>query len=613
MDSLKRELRIAKHDTAKVRLRYVYAQKLKIRRIGYWDSLISDAYKYKAELYEGRAYSELGFILAIKNRKEQAVECMNKGIEIASKLGDKYGSLRALEVLTMHYSFQNFDAKKALDYCYKRIKIAEELEDFKNVAMAYSALADIYLRMGELKKALNLHLKSLNVFEKHHFNLQIAYGILDVGMDYWALNDTINTIRYYMKSLRYINEIKNTSLASSTYNSLVAAYGLRKIYDSASYYSTLSIQTSKLDGDKHGMAGAMCSLARIKLFMGDTKSAIKIASEALEFSKQIGFIAQIKDLALVLKDAYLKSGYLNEALKYYELYVNTKDSLTKDDYKKQALEKEFNYNLEKKESENKLLVQQNQIQTLQIGQNKVLVYGIAGIAVLILIIAYLLIRQNKIRAEQNGLRMEQRLISAQMNPHFVFNSLNSIQQLIMSKENEKAEFYLSKFAKLIRELLESNTKESLTIKEETDILQGYLIMESKRFGKSFNYSIQVDEKINQDSTNIPHMMVQPFVENAIWHGLLPKAGERNLTINYTYDTEKTICCTIEDDGVGREAANKKQSTFKKKSLALSFVKQRLELMQETLKVKCSIEIIDKKNELGEGLGTKIIIILPLLR
>ncbi len=222
------------------------------------------------------------------------------------------------------------------------------------------------------------------------------------------------------------------------------------------------------------------------------------------------------------------------------------------------------------------------------------------------------IAKDKLDQKRKLHELEIRTLKAQMNPHFIFNSLNSIQQFIMLKENDKAEIYLSKFSKLIRELLESNTNESLTIKEETEILYGYLEMEALRFGTTFHYSISIDEKIDIERIRIPHMMIQPFVENAIWHGLLPKLGEKNLNIIFKPNHKGTILCLVEDDGIGREESKKKKITFKKKSLALNFVKQRLALMREDLKVDCNIEIIDIKSKEHKNIGTKIVIVLPIL-
>lgn len=206
--------------------------------------------------------------------------------------------------------------------------------------------------------------------------------------------------------------------------------------------------------------------------------------------------------------------------------------------------------------------------------------------------------------------MEMRTLKAQMNPHFLFNALNSIQLFVHRNETKQAKSYLSTFSILLRHLLESSTRESTTIEEEQAIIDGYLAIESLRFGQSFSYAIRVDDRLDR-TTRIPHMMIQPFVENAIWHGLLPKESDRHVEVTIEYERPDRLRCRIDDNGVGREAAMKKPNTFKHHSLALSIVRQRLELMNRLFRTDCGIDIIDKTLD-GCAAGTCVIVTVPVL-
>jgi tetratricopeptide (TPR) repeat protein len=611
LDSLKKELLVAKHDTDKIKLLYDIGD-ISIDRLSFWDSLVNSTKKYKLFMYEYKSYLCMAAIHEQSKNKEGVIKYLSKSLQLAEE--KKYNEQIRLSAVHLALNYKKiFDFRNAIDNFFKALRIAELQKDNEQIGYIRNTLAETYLIMGETSKAIELRISSLQYYKLLNNYKALASAYLGIGDIYEEVKDYKKMSYYYMESSKYLKEFPDNNIYSvRIYNAMGAAYASKHLYDSAFIYSNKAYEMALAINDKGLIASVLTGLAMNNYDRGFNKKAKEQALKVWEITKELGFKRQIPIISRLLKKIYQKDKNFEEALKYHEIYVNYKDSTSNEKNQKIALEKQFSFDFEKKENQNKLLAQQNQIQLLQINQTKFLVIGVVGLALLILIIAFLVIRQNKIKANQQSLQMEQRLISAQMNPHFVFNSLNAIQQLIMSKENEKAEFYLSKFAKLIRELLESNTKESLTLKEETDILNGYLEMESKRFNKSFNYSVQIDEKINPETANIPHMMVQPFVENAIWHGLLPKSGERHLAINYTYENEKTICCTIEDNGIGREAAQKKQATFKRKSLALSFVKQRLDLMRETLKVNCSVEIIDKKTNTGESLGTKINIILPLL-
>jgi hypothetical protein len=245
-----------------------------------------------------------------------------------------------------------------------------------------------------------------------------------------------------------------------------------------------------------------------------------------------------------------------------------------------------------------------------------------GIAAGIFAAAFLLVwqRRKALKREQEKLELNNRLyemeirtLKAQMNPHFIFNSLNSIQQFILGKDNDKAGLYLAKFSKLLRKLLESNSSDSLSVGDEVEILNRYIEIEALRFSHAFTCTMEVSPVIDQASTMIPHLLIQPFIENAIWHGLLPKKEEKQLMVRFDQKDPRTLTCTIEDNGIGRQASQQQPDTFRKKSLGLSFVKHRLELLSKTLGSAYGVEITDKTNEKGEGAGTKVVVTLPVLK
>jgi two-component sensor histidine kinase len=220
--------------------------------------------------------------------------------------------------------------------------------------------------------------------------------------------------------------------------------------------------------------------------------------------------------------------------------------------------------------------------------------------------------KEKIQVEKKWYEQENRVLKAQMDPHFVFNSLNTIQQFIIVNENEKAQLYLSKFSRLIRKLLESNLNESISLQEEIDMYEKYLEIESMRFNNIFDYEIIVDKSIDVATTYIPHFLIQPFIENAIRHGLLPKLGYKELDIVFTRENEKTLLCTVEDNGIGRKNSAPGEYPGKTKSLGVTFVQQRLLLMSKMDKREYNVTIIDKEDEQGNGKGTKVIIKLPII-
>jgi sensor histidine kinase YesM len=214
--------------------------------------------------------------------------------------------------------------------------------------------------------------------------------------------------------------------------------------------------------------------------------------------------------------------------------------------------------------------------------------------------------------EIKKLLAESQLMSlrAQMNPHFVFNCLNSIQECIVTKKYGEASHYLNKFSKLFRIVLNNSGKNLVSLNEEKEVLQLYLELEHMRFEKSFDYSICVDEELDADETLVPSMILQPYVENALWHGLMHKVADRSLLIHFKYLSDEVFQCIIDDNGIGRKksAALKAQQSKAKRhqSMGMQISADRIELLQRQ-EQHASLQIVDKTDEEGNAGGTKIII------
>ena len=210
---------------------------------------------------------------------------------------------------------------------------------------------------------------------------------------------------------------------------------------------------------------------------------------------------------------------------------------------------------------------------------------------------------NKTMAE-----LETKMLRSQMNPHFIFNSLNSIQKYIWENKEEDAAEYLATFAKLMRAILENSRKETVTLKEEIDVMKMYVELEHRRSNGGFDYTIKADAGLLEKNVLIPPLIMQPFIENAIWHGLNKKNSKGNLSV-LVYEENNKLICIIDDDGVGR--GNNKEIIFaEKKSLGIKITQQRIEKLIETTGQEATICILDKmENE--KAAGTQVTITLPM--
>jgi len=219
-------------------------------------------------------------------------------------------------------------------------------------------------------------------------------------------------------------------------------------------------------------------------------------------------------------------------------------------------------------------------------------------------------KQERIKAkyEKETLELEAKALRAQMNPHFIFNCMNSIKALIQQKEEDRAVNYLTTFSKLLRTILHNCDKREITLFDELETCRLYTQLEEMRFGKKLCYSFQVEEGFDLKSIMVPALIMQPFIENAIWHGIMPveEGGKLSIVVE---KKNNVIYCIIDDNGIGREMSRqnkfKGESTHQSKGVHLT--QARLDLDNLINERKASVEIIDKKDEHDKATGTTVIL------
>ena len=203
-------------------------------------------------------------------------------------------------------------------------------------------------------------------------------------------------------------------------------------------------------------------------------------------------------------------------------------------------------------------------------------------------------------------------LRAQMNPHFIFNSLNSIQKYILKNDQFAASQYLTKFSRLIRLILDHSNQNNILLSSELELLKLYVEMESIRFDDKFNYEINTGTEINTDTVEIPSMLIQPYVENAIWHGLLHKEEKGKLTISFLQNGENVIKVIIEDDGIGRDKAAelKSKQVLRKKSYGMQITEDWIAIINRLQDIKATSQVVDMKDNDGNATGTRVILEIP---
>lgn len=208
--------------------------------------------------------------------------------------------------------------------------------------------------------------------------------------------------------------------------------------------------------------------------------------------------------------------------------------------------------------------------------------------------------------------VEMKALRAQMNPHFLFNCLNSINRYIVVNDTVKASGYLTKFSKLIRLILDNSANDITTLENEINLLKLYIEMEFMRFDGKFTYAIEVDDNLATDTISIPSMIIQPYVENAIWHGLLNKGENGHLSLKVNSISPSELQVVVEDNGIGRQKAGdlKSKSTLKQKSYGMKITNDRIKAMNQLYDSGASVQIQDMHDAQNKPTGTKVVLNIP---
>lgn len=251
-------------------------------------------------------------------------------------------------------------------------------------------------------------------------------------------------------------------------------------------------------------------------------------------------------------------------------------------------------------------------------------FRLSFVAALVLAIGWFYRRQiskaesreaEKAKVRQQMADLEMRALRSQMNPHFIFNALNSVQNFILKNDPREASRYLTKFARLMRLILENSESPMVALAREIELLQYYTELEAVRFKQRFQFDFQIDPRLNTESVAIPGMLIQPHIENAIWHGLMHREGQGQLWVRFGLETEQTLVCEIEDNGLGRARAAEIEQEYKQgghRSTGLINIRHRLELLNEQLGKDISMEIIDLYDSNQQAVGTKVRVRMPIL-
>lgn len=569
-------------------------------------------------------------------------------IETAKKINDKERLGKSLNYLASNYSYQGKSPEAVKTY-YQAYSVFEQLKDSSKMAQVLINLGSEYVESGDFKKALETELKALKIKELAKDSSNIAYYYEQIAEIYFAMKNYPKWKEYVYAAYKLAENPDYTSFLTriKILNELAEINRKEnKIYEAEKIYNQIYDLSLKEEYLK-GQSLALTNLVPVYIQQAKLKEAEKAAFKSLEIDRKLERISGVvynliqlgklnrtlsrytkaeeyalEGLALAkklkyhddilngLNELYMinkSTGKTAAALKYFEEYSDLKDSLFSRDANKQIAEMQTKYETEKKENRIKLLNQQNEIQQSQLNYQKMAILIILVLAVLLFATGYFFYKQRRIKAELSALAAEHKMLRSQMNPHFIFNSLNAIQNFLLKNDSYKTADYLSDFASLMRLILTGSRSDFITLEQEEKIITYYLELQSIRFNNKFEYQVNFSGDINKEYQLIPPMLLQPFIENAVEHGL--RKTEENGFIKIDFITDKNILkIVIEDNGSGINFAdNEKRNEHI--SYSTQITNERIETLNRIYKTKITLLINDLSTTGGKG--TKVEFNFPL--
>ena len=448
-----------------------------------------------------------------------------------------------------------------------------DIKDYYFITLIHSGLGTIYAKNEEHGKSIMAYLEVVDLCEKMGMKSRLSWHYLNVGNGYMSIKKPESAIHYFKLAIRAMDDV-NQQARASAYANLGYCYMILGKNKDALRLLTLAYPLF-IENRPKNLANIERWRANVYVALEKRTKGLKNYFKALEFAKEAGDNKQISGILKDIANWYAENLEFKEAYDYQKLYEDAIENYLLEVKASEIRELEIKYEAEKREKEAEMF-----------------------------------------KLQATGLQLK--ALRAQMNPHFVFNALNSVQNFITSNDIISASKYLAQFANLMRQNLEFSDMEVISLEKEIEFLKNYLeINEKLRFEGKLSYRVEVDEEIEEDIYGVPTMIVQPYVENAIEHGIRSKDNGL-VVVSFSLKDEDTILCTIEDNGIGRERARELQegdpNHKNHKSLGTKITRDRLKILLKSRNMEEDVvQMVDLKDETtGEAIGTRVQVLIPII-
>ncbi|WP_276470392.1 tetratricopeptide repeat-containing sensor histidine kinase [Maribacter huludaoensis] len=570
--------------------------------------------------YLGQAYAlnNLGSIYRDQSLYVKSLDLYQQALKASVEADNIEFRVYSLNMIsTVHRRTDAF--KSALDYSQDALELAETVANpnlglKKSIIVSLNSIGSIYQMLEQYELAIEKYEKAMLLEKELDDKLGLAINHLNLGECYESQGKLEPGLKNFRKSLVYYELMdSSTGKIKANYNIAHVYVHQGKVKEAINILETNLLKAISLN-DKKIITTIYINLGWANIRLEDYDAAETNLESGLALAEKYEFNIEIADANKFLSELWIKKDDYEKGMKYFKESKKYEERITNALNLRYVNDMILRYESQIRANQLERLAQENESVRLRLKKNKTMLI-IIGISLILLIgILYILYRQSQLNADKKLLTLEQSMLRSQMNPHFLFNSLNSIKLYIINNEKKNAVHYLNKFSKLVRKILEASSQREITLAEELETVELYMNIENIRFSNEINFNVHIKDDIDPHNIKIPSLILQPFLENALWHGLSSKDGLKNIYLEVKKGKSGFIEIVITDNGVGRDAAEKIKDSklLKRKSVGIDITKERLANFSRDYENFFHVDIIDKFDDNTNPIGTQIVIYIPTI-
>lgn len=594
------------------------------RQVGEAEIYLKEALRLAKKSRNNREISHTYCLISqgymIENDKDSALFFANEAIQFARRSANN--NVLADAFLNQAKVFNYFgQIELSVSKALVSLQLANEMGNHYKIANYSNYIGEAQLHIRNYREAELLFLSAIESSNRIRDKRTVAIASVNLGNVYLLKKDYESALEIERKALKLFQPYDDYDGLGSAHNTIGDIFREKKEFSKALSNYNKALVYFESSGNREMIATVYHNVGFVFEKQGKYANALTYLNRSVQIRSESGYQGAVYTTYQTISDVYFKTGNQKLAYKYLKLYSDYADSAKTLESSTKIAELSELYRSEQRERfiaiQADSIEQQRQEKALtsaklenQELKGELQTYVIIAFVIFMIlagIIGFYRWNQTKIKQQQQQAEMNQSLLRAQMNPHFVFNAMSVIQSYIYDNDTKNSAKFLVNFSKLMRLILENSSKDFIPIQVEYDILERYLNVQKLRFEDRFEFYIKVDDNLYEEEAIIPPMITQPFIENAIEHGRLHLKEDGFIDVHF-FKLNNMLHITVQDNGVGRKGAEMNKKSKEHKSMAMKITKDRIDNLNKKYRAEGFLEIEDYNKE--EGTGTKVLIAIP---